>query len=373
MPLLLPAEAEAPQTEGAPLSIRGPIAAGIAAAALLWTPLTASAAPLPPGFFGVVPQAPPAALEFSRMSGVVGTMRIPFNWAQLEPEAGRYEFAALDAEVLAAAGAGIRVLPFVGSTPTWISADPNRPPLGSGRARRAWASFLRVLVGRYGPGGSLWRGQARTMPIRRWQIWNEPNFLLFWRPRPSPRGYARLLGVAARAIRASDPGAEIVLAGVAPVGAGLWPWVFLRRLYRVPGVKKDFDLVAVHPYAAKVSDMVEQIESARYVMAEAGDAGTRLLVTEVGVASWGSFPSTFVKGPAGQARFLRDSFARLLAKRARWRLAGIDWFTWRDQAAPDRRCSFCQGAGLLDVDGNPKPAWWAFARTVRRAGGAGVR
>lgn len=373
MPLLLPAEAETPQAEGVPLSLRGPIATGIAAGALFWTPFTASAAPLPPGFFGVVPQATPAAGELSRMSGTVGTIRIPFNWAQLEPEPGLYEFAALDDEVLAAARSGIRVLPFVGATPAWISANPNRPPLGSERARRAWSGFLRILVGRYGPGGTLWHGQPRPMPIRRWQIWNEPNFLLFWRPRPSPRDYARLLGLGAHAIRGADPGAEIVLAGVAPVGAGLWPWVFLRRLYRVPGVKKDFDLVAVHPYAARVGDMADQIESARYVMAEAGDTKTRLLVTEIGVASWGSFPSTFVKGPVGQARFLQGAFARLLAMRARWRLVGVDWFTWRDQPAADRRCSFCQGAGLFDVDGNPKPAWWALKRTIKRASHAGVR
>lgn len=329
--------------------------------------------PLPGGFFGVVPQAPPTAAELGRMGGVVGTMRIPFNWAQLEPEPGRYEFAALDAEVLAAAREGIRVLPFVGSTPAWISVNPNRPPLGSARARRAWASFLRVLVARYGPGGALWRGEAGAMPIRRWQIWNEPNFILFWRPRPSPSGYARLLGLAADAIRGSDPKAQIVLAGVAPVGAGLWPWVFLRRLYRVPGVKKDFDLAAAHPYADTVDEMADQVESVRYVMDEAGDTSTPLLVSEVGVASWGSFPSSFVKGPTGQARFLRGAFERLLAMRGRWHLAGVDWFTWRDQAAPDTRCSFCQGAGLLNLDGDPKPAWWALKREVRRAGRAGVR
>lgn len=371
MSRILPAGAAAPQDEGSALSARGLVVAGIAVGAFLWAPPAAPA--LSPGFFGVVPQAPPTASEFARMDGVVGTMRIPFNWAQLEPEPGRYDFAALDAEVLAAARSGVRILPFVGATPAWISPDPNRPPLGSSRARRAWAGFLRVLVGRYGPRGSLWRGREEAMPIRRWQIWNEPNFRLFWRPRPSPSGYARLLSLAAGAIRRADPGAEIVLAGVAPVSAGLWPWVFLRRLLRVPGVKKNFDFVAVHPYAVRVSDVAEQVESARFVMAEAGDRRTRLLVTEIGVASWGTFSSDFVRGDAGQARFLASAFERLLAMRARWRLAGVDWFTWRDETTPDRRCSFCQGAGLLDADGKPKPAWWALKRTIRRAGGTGVR
>jgi hypothetical protein len=351
----------------------GVLVAGVVAATLGIGVTAATAKPLPPGFFGVVPQGDVTAAEFARLQGVAGTIRIPVNWAQIETAPGRYEFEALDEEILEAAAHGIRMLPFVGTTPAWLSRDPNRPPLATDRARRSWSAFLRLLVGRYGPGGLLWRGHERKRPIRRWQIWNEPNFLLFWRPKPAPRRYARLLALSARAIKGRDPGAEIVVGGVAPVGAGFWPWVFLRRLYRVPGVKKSFDLVAIHPYAATVGDMADQVESARIVMAEAGDQKTRLLVSEMGVASWGSFPSTFVKGPDGQADFLRRAFQRLLAMRERWRIAGVDWFTLRDQTNPDTHCSFCQGAGLLDVEGKPKPAWWAYRQIATTARGGRVR
>jgi hypothetical protein len=329
-------------------------------------PVSAKAAP-PPGFFGVVPQAAPTAGDFARMQGVVGTVRIRVDWAQVEPQPGEYDFGELDAEIAMAARRGIDVLPFVVATPAWISPDPSRSPMKSARGRRAWPGFLRLLVRRYGPGGSLWKGRSGRSPIRRWQIWNEPNFRLSWHPHPSPVEYARLLASAARVIRRADPTAQIVLAGVAPVGAGLWPWVFLRRLYRVPGVKKNFDIAAVHPYAADVREMSGQVRSARIVMAEAGDDRTPLLVSEVGVASWGTFPSAFVKGLDGQARFLQRAFAHLLDMRRRWRLAGIDWFSWQDQEQPDRRCSFCQGAGLLDLQGRPKPAWGAFRRAVEEA------
>lgn len=327
----------------------------------------ARAAALPPGFFGVVPQAVPTAADFGRMQGVVGTVRVAVDWSQVEPSPGSYDFDALDSEISMAADRGIDVLPFVYGTPAWISADPMRSPMRSRQGRRAWPAFLRVLVQRYGPRGELWRGRGRKRPIHRWQIWNEPNFRLFWHPHPSPVEYARLLASAARAIRRADPKAQIVLAGVAPVGAGLWPWVFLRRLYRVPGVKGNFDVAAVHPYAAKLEEMDGQIRSARIVMSEAGDGSTPLLVSEVGVASWGTFPSPFVKGEAGQATFLGRAFRQLLAMRARWHLAGVDWFTWEDRSQPDRSCSFCQGAGLFNVDGKPKPAWWAFRQAVEEA------
>ncbi len=326
------------------------------------------AAPLPPGFFGVVPQYPVSAGEMDSMKGVVGTLRIPINWFEVEPRPGAFEWAGLDAEIGAAAERGIRVLPFVYGTPGWLATQPALPPLG-GRARSEWVGFLRDLVGRYGPRGSFWATAPARLPIRSWQVWNEPNFTLFWRPRPQPAAYARLLAVSARAIRGADPGARIVTAGVAPVGAGFLPWTFLRRLYAVPGVKASFDEVAVHPYSARLDNTRAQVELERRIMVAAGDARTPLLVSELGVASQGEVASAFVQGEAGQASYLRQAFAMLVAHRRQWHLAGVDWFTWRDQPGADPHCSFCQGAGLFDVAGRAKPAWGAYRAAVRAAAG----
>jgi hypothetical protein len=318
------------------------------------------------GFFGVVPQAPPTPAELARMEGVVGTLRIPVYWWQCEPVAGAYDFDALDSVVGAAAERGIRVQPFVYGTPSWLSLQPARAPL-SPRGRKAWADFLRALVRRYGSGGEFWHGRARREPIRDWQIWNEPNFVVFWRPQPSPAAYARLLHVSATAIRSTDRRARIVLAGVAPVSAGIRTWVFLRDLLRVPGVRRDFDLAALHPYSTSLPELDYQVNKVRRVMVDAGYGRLPLLVTEIGVASWGVYSSAFVQGPAGQARFLRRAFRRLLQMRRRWHIAGVDWFTWRDQRSLDRTCSFCQGAGLVDLEGRPKPAWWAYRQIVHAA------
>jgi len=322
---------------------------------------------VPAGFFGIVPQAPLSAGDFDRMQGVVGIVRVPIYWSECEPEPGVYDFAAFDALVGAAAERGIRVLPFVYGTPPWLSPSLARPPL-SKSASTAWAAFLRVLVGRYGQRGSFWA--ARTgprLPIRSWQIWNEPNFLLFWRPRPSPAGYARLLAVSSRAIHSRDRGARIVAAGLAPVGAGLTPWDFLYDLYKVPGAKRSFDVVAIHPYASTIRRMTAQVKVARAVMRNAGDTAKPLLLSEVGVASGGDQPSSFVLGPTGQASFLADAFSLLLKNRHRWHIAGVDWFTWQDADSLDPYCSFCQGAGLFDVEGRPKPSWTAYKRAVAAA------
>lgn len=323
---------------------------------------------LPHSFFGVVTPGDVDAKDLTRMQGSVGTLRFPVYWPQVEPISGVYAFSGLDALVGEAADHGIELLPFVVATPPWLGADAVRPPIWMARARTAWKRFLRVLVSRYGPDGTFWRGRQRREPIRRWQIWNEPNFVIFWHPRPAPSQYARLLGLAAEAIRSRDSGAEIVLAGVAPVGAGFLPWTYLRRLYRVPGVKRSFDLVALHPYAVRVGKMAAQIELARQAMIEAGDEKTSVLISELGVASRGDIPSAFVLGEIGQARYLRRAFELLLERRRRWNIAGVDWYAWRDGPRPDPHCGFCQGAGLLRLDGSAKPSWWAYRQIARSPG-----
>jgi hypothetical protein len=317
----------------------------------------------PSGFFGVVPQAAPTGADFARMSGTVETLRMPIFWFECEPRAGTYDFAAVDAEVGAAAARGIRVLPFVYGTPSWVNPVQAHAPHGAA-ALTKWKGFLRVLVGRYGPGGSFWR-RSDEQPIRRWQIWNEPNFRLYWEPKVEPGAYAKLLHASGSAIHKVDPGAQIVLAGIAPVGAGMKTWVFMRRLLRVPGVRQDFDFAALHPYSATIPELDYQLEKVRAAMVAGGAGRKPLLVTEFGVASSGAYPSAFVLGEEGQASFLRRAYARLLQMRQRWRIAGAYWYTWQDEVNPDIHCSFCQGAGLFDVDGTPKLAWSAYRQTVR--------
>jgi len=346
--------------------------AALALAALLvlvgLAPARAGAAAKPPaGFFGVTPQAPLTASELERMARLGMTLRVPAYWFQLEPERGVYDFSALDPTIRMAAKAGVRVLPFVCGSPAWAAPNASVPPLAGDRAR-AWTAFLGELVRRYGPRGAFWKGASHKQPIRRWQIWNEPNFKLFWQPKPSPAAYVRFLRRAAAVIRRQDPDAEIVAAGLAPVEGGLYPWTFLRRMYRQPGAAQAFDLAALHPYATSLGALEYELRATRRVMAEAGDGRTRLLVTEVGVASDGRYPNPFDKGRRGQARFLESAYRLMLENRRRWRLAGAYWFTWRDGTSHDQHCVFCEFAGLFDAGGSPKPAWEALKRVVARAG-----
>lgn len=339
----------------------------VAIGASLAVPHAAAADPPRRAFFGVVPQGPLTERDLDRMEGVVGRLRVPVVWADHEAAAHRFEFERLDRLVLAAAEHGIRVLPFIYGTPQWVAHRPTVPPLRSAAARRAWMGFLQRLVGRYGPRGTVWRGRRSPMPIRRWQIWNEPNFRLFWTPRPSARAYVRLLRISARAIRRADSGARILAAGIAPIRGGVEPWRFLRRIYRVPGAGRYFEAAALHPYSSSLAGVLDQILRARLVMFEAGDRRTPLVITELGVASDAVRPTSFDRGPAGQARYLRRVLRTLSRERSRWRIGGVDWFSWQDGDDSDPSCPFCAFSGLVRSDGSPKPSWNAFRRVTRSA------
>jgi hypothetical protein len=160
----------------------------------------------------------------------------------------------------------------------------------SDAALAAWHTFVTDAVGRSGTGGQFWAENPGLTqnPIEVWQIWNEQNSATFDEPKPSPKAYAKLLDVSANAIRGRDPGADVILGGMAGligVKKAVTAWNYLAKLYKRKGVKKDFDGVAPHPYGQRLKKFQLQIDRTRATMKQASDAGTGLWITEIG---WGS-------------------------------------------------------------------------------------
>jgi hypothetical protein len=344
----------------------------------------------PPGFFGVTTSTTLTDQDMKRMGKAeVGTLRVMFNWGEIQPSpSGGYNFAATDRLVALAARNGVRLLPFFYGTPEWArncSGVPARlcdrvDPLRSAAGRQGWPKFVAAVVGRYGGNGTFWAsggieqvlgpGPSAALPIGRWQVWNEVNSQTFFQPKPSPKRYRALLESTSAAIRSADPSASVVLAGLfATPPRGQTMTRFLSGLYRISGTASLFDAVALHPYSPDLRGMALQIESARTVMRRAGDAKGRLLVTELG---WGSAKrggrgSGLYKGPRGQRKMLGSAFKLLAAKRKRYRLDAVLWFSWRDlPRGAAGNCLLCESFGLLRSNGKAKPAFGAFARFARR-------
>src|SRR4029077_13676773 len=98
--------------------------ASIAALAVSFFGLAAfasSAAGLPSGFWGVVPQVIPDAEQFQQLKrGGVQSVRVPILWGGVQPDrGGALNWSGTDEVVKLAATAGIRVLPFIAGAPTW--------------------------------------------------------------------------------------------------------------------------------------------------------------------------------------------------------------------------------------------------------------
>ena len=130
------------------------------------------------------------------VSSGVESVRLVVDWSRLQPSAnGPIQFAELDRIVADAAARGLTLLPVVERTPSWDAAVPGNggsPP----RALPPFAAFLSALVHRYGSGGSFWQSHPNLprVPIRMWQIWNEPHFTTYWSQQP----FAHRLREAAR-------------------------------------------------------------------------------------------------------------------------------------------------------------------------------
>lgn len=348
-------------------------AALLAAAALaLGVPAAADAA-IPSGFLGVNVNGPldelsfdlPAEARTMRAAGV-RAWRVEFSWDLIEKEPGTFDWGAYDRKVLAAAGAGIDVLGLVVRAPAWSNGgniDPFVPPAGSARYGR----FFTTLVARYGPNGSLWAenpGVAKR-PVRTWEVWNEPNIAVYFRRQPFMAKYASLLRAAYPAIKKADPGATVVLAGMAN-----FSWRDLERLLKTQrGL--PFDAVAVHPFTGKPSGMIEILRRNRRVLDRYGRRSRGLWLTELTWSSAKGKKTPLTKNwettEAGQAERLTQAYRLLVQQRERLKVRRVFWYTWasRDDGGPN---SF-EYSGLRSTRGGTtlvdKPALSAF-RTLAR-------
>ncbi|HXF00913.1 MAG TPA: glycosyl hydrolase [Solirubrobacterales bacterium] len=350
------------------------------AVALLAAP-TAGAA-VRTDFYGIVQGVLDPQDRQGMADAKVQTTRFMLKWRDIENVRGTYDWSERDRMIGGLASEGIRSLPFAFGSPSWVgNGAPGHPPIATSAEKTAWQNFLKAAVGRYGPGGTYWAPggkydqdfgtSAPTVPITTWQIWNEPNLKKFFSPgsttQQTANNYARLLVISQAAIKAKDPKATIVLAGMPStpdVAESATAWDFLKALYKAPGgVKPYFDVAALHPYGCNVGATQTGLQKFSAAMKSNGDGATPLWITEF---AWGSGqPDNFCKNKleSGQRDLLISSFNLFLQNRKAWNIQRVYWFLWRDPAPGSeyaKLCSICGTAGLLRYNRTAKPAYNAF-------------
>ena len=264
--------------------------------------------------------------------------------------------------VAGAARNGIRILATVYSSPAWAEPTPEYPPLGARLPQ--FQAFVRAAAQRYGSDGTFWKQNPSLpkTPIVDWQVWNEPNSPLFWKPTPNVADYVQLLRGFDSAIRRVDPAARILTGGLFPTPkGGITMRDFITGLYR-GGAKGLFDAAALHPYAATPEDALASTVALRSTMDRLGDSAGRIWITEVGWASAGE-PSGLTVGPERQADYLKRTFELAASEREKLGLDGVIWYSLNDTPGP----LWPGHCGLFELDGSAKPSWDAF---VEQTGGS---
>jgi hypothetical protein len=223
-------------------------------------------------------------MDAIRASGV-RSVRLLIPWAAVEPTQNQLDWSTIDKTVNSAASRGLAVVGTVNSTPAWSVAAGGSALSGRPASPAVYGDFVAKVVSRY-------VGKLSAI-----EIWNEPNAVTFYTPKPDPAGYVDLLKASYPRIKAIDP-SVVVLGG--SMGAivdygdyAINPVRFLTEMYAA-GAKNYFDALAFHPYqyTLKFSDGMTvansplyQLMQLRQTMIANGDQVKKIWATEYGQPS----------------------------------------------------------------------------------------
>jgi hypothetical protein len=310
------------------------------------------------------------SLDRLRAAGV-GLVRQTFDWALIERSPGRYDFAFYDRFVAALAERELRLLPILFNPPPFRSSAPSRarrPGTYPPRRPADLGVFGAALARRYGPGGSFWRSRPGLprLPVRAWQVWNEPSIPAYWPSGPDAAAYVRLLRATGQTIKRVDPTAQILTAGLPDSELGVPLETYLEGMYDA-GAAGTFDVLALNAFAPDSEGVLATVRAARRAAGLHGDVPV-VWITEVGWATGGP-PSVFRVGEAEQAQLVEATLSELAGRRDELGLRGVIYFNWRDSLPFEGgRDFFGLHTGLLRRNGSAKPALDSYRRVAQELG-----
>jgi hypothetical protein len=205
----------------------------------------------------------------------------PWEASEPRPPQGgvhHYDWSFDDQVASELAAHDLRWLPVIDYSTPWAQSVPGQdhsPPA----AAADYAAYAGVLAARYGMGGAFWRSHPGLpqLPVDSYEIWNEPDSGLFWYPAPNPANYDNLYLRARDAIKAVQPGARVVVGGLAHPATSIA--ALLRAAPRLAG---QLDGVAIHPYGSDPQAVLANVKGARAALDAAGLGRVQLYVTEFG-------------------------------------------------------------------------------------------
>lgn len=327
-------------------------------------PATLAASP-----FGLHPASTGGTYPFAlaNAAGVRWTrepLYILWELVQRDPAVASYDFTPFD-RTMAAAPPGMRFL--------WniTTARPDTMKTGSAHVARdsylptrpdAYAAFVRATVARYGL-----QGQNGRAPVKYWQVDNEPAPF-------KGKGYAELVRLTAKAIKAADPTAKVVLGGVAgfaPASAYIKGFDEIFRPYLRELGGKGFDVLDLHWFgnaSGDYKDLGPVIAHVRKALAEAGyPSDMEIWVTETGTYSGSPKPVRELGDVAYASQTEAQQAADLVRRYVYALRLGVRKIFWAFGLVEgfQNDGGFFDYTGLVRPDGRTKPAYQAYGIMTR--------
>ena len=305
-----------------------------------------------------------------------------FEWRNIEGRnKGNFEWNEPDRIVDAIQQSGQKIIARVDNQPKWATSSVVWPGTAPPDNPRDWSDFLTALATRY-------RGR-----IQAYEIWNEPNLDREWGDRtPDAAAYASMLKTSYQAIRAADPQALVISAGMSPTttnnAQAIPDLEFLRQMYAA-GAKDSFDVLGVHAAGFKAEPCADpaqvaldanltnndpsppelkriyafrHVEDVRELMVEQGDADKQMGVLEMGWttdARPGSPYAWFAVDREQQGRNLVGAFQ---CARERWQpWMGFMTVIYLPEPAWTQQQEQYWWS-ITNPDGSPRPAYTALSQ-----------
>jgi hypothetical protein len=217
-----------------------------------------------------------------------------FAWKDVEPIPGQWFFTEGDRILNELERRDLSLIVRLTDTPDW--AHPSLPPIAEGGYIDAppdnlddWANYCHTVADRY-------KGRVAA-----YQIWNEPNLSREWGGKtPEAAGYVEMLRRCSDEIRAVDPDAILISAGLSPTGQddsiAQRDDLYLQRMYDLD-FQQYIDVVGVHApgfappeYGPDDAERdgrgrwatFRRVEDLREIMVKNGDAARQMAILEVG-------------------------------------------------------------------------------------------
>ncbi|MDR3707325.1 MAG: cellulase family glycosylhydrolase [Capsulimonadaceae bacterium] len=270
-----------------------------------------------------------------------GFVRMDCPWQNVEKKLGVYDFRAYDALLGDLDKAGVRAL---------LILDYGNPLYDSGLSphanadREAYARFCEAAAARYRNRGVIW------------ELWNEPNLSVFWKPAPNAEDYAALVKVTIHAMRIADPRATILVGATNCI-----PLDYINTMLK-SGCLTNASGLSVHPYRSTNPETVENdYAKVRALVAQYTPAGQDVL--PIVCSEWGYHTATTGISEQKQACYIVREYLTNLA-------ACVDltiFYDWKNDG-PDPSNGEHR-YGMLTQHLTPKPSFVAVRSLIRQLRG----